>query len=79
MTPDPPQTQTDAPAGSAGEQDDARECLACRATGRVISGLGGVQAEIECPWCEGSGRFIPGHDAQARWREGDGGERGEAA
>ena len=47
-------------------------CTACRATGKVISGLGGTNTVIDCPWCEGSGVFIPGHDAQAHWREDDG-------
>lgn len=45
---------------------DDRECSACRATGRVISNLGGTPSQIECPWCDGTGRFIPGHDAQAK-------------
>jgi hypothetical protein len=26
---------------------------------------------VPCPWCEGTGRFIAGHDAQAA-RRGDG-------
>ena len=46
-----------------------RECSACRGTGRVISNLGGSPQEVACPWCEGTGRFIPGHDAQARHRD----------
>ena len=25
---------------------------------------------VTCPWCEGSGRFERGHDAQAAAREG---------
>jgi len=41
-------------------------CSACRGTGRVISNLGGTAHEIECPWCDGGGRRIPGRDAQAR-------------
>ena len=45
-------------------------CPPCRATGSVISNLGGTAQQITCPWCEGSGRLSPGHDAQARWREG---------
>jgi DnaJ-class molecular chaperone len=49
-------------------------CSACRATGKVISGLGGTPHEVTCPWCEGTGRFIPGHDAQAAHRAGSGGE-----
>jgi DnaJ-class molecular chaperone len=40
------------------------QCRACRGTGRVISGLGGTPNEIVCPWCEGSGEFIPEHNAQ---------------
>jgi len=52
------------------DNQEQRECTACRGTGRVISGLGGEPHAVECPWCEGTGRFIPGHDAQARRREG---------
>jgi DnaJ-class molecular chaperone len=40
-------------------------CGPCRGTGRVRSNLGGTEHEVTCPWCEGGGRFIPGHDAQA--------------
>jgi hypothetical protein len=47
----------------------------------VISNLGGEQREITCPWCEGSGKFMPGHDAQddapARDATGSGGEGGK--
>ncbi len=39
-------------------------CLACRGTGRVISGLGGEPHEVVCPWCRGTGHRIPGIDAQ---------------
>jgi DnaJ-class molecular chaperone len=57
----------------ASERDDAtpaepRECTACRGTGQVISNLGGSPQQVPCPWCEGTGRFIPGHDAQASRR-----------
>jgi len=48
-----------------GTPDDRRQCTACRGTGRVISGLGGTPHEVECPWCGGSGAFVPGRDAQA--------------
>jgi len=41
-------------------------CAPCRGTGQVISNLGGESRQVTCPWCEGSGRFMPGHDAQAR-------------
>jgi hypothetical protein len=49
--------------------------LACRETGKVISGLGGQPKEVVCPWCEGTGRVEPGHNAQdagARLREASG-------
>jgi hypothetical protein len=38
----------------------------------VISNKGGTPAEVPCPWCEGSGRFLPEHDAQAARRQHDG-------
>jgi DnaJ-class molecular chaperone len=44
-------------------------CTACRGTGRVISNLGGSPNEVPCPWCEGTGVRIPGHDAQAARRQ----------
>lgn len=47
------------------QTDESRQtCTPCRGTGKVISNLGGEQREITCPWCEGSGEFKPGHDAQ---------------
>ena len=46
-------------------EHDPQRCTACRGTGRVSSSLGGDPHQVTCPWCEGSGRFIPGHDAQA--------------
>jgi DnaJ-class molecular chaperone len=49
-------------------EHDPQRCTPCRGTGKVISTLGGEPREVECPWCEGTGRFIPGHDAQARHR-----------
>jgi DnaJ-class molecular chaperone len=57
--------------------DDPREvipCPPCRATGTIVSNLGGSRSEVTCPWCQGTGRLIPGRDAQARWRQdaGDG-------
>jgi len=42
----------------------ALTCLACRGTGRLISGLGGEPHEVACPWCRGTGRRISGIDAQ---------------
>lgn len=44
---------------------DRAACTACRGTGRVISNLGGTPSEVECPWCDGTGRFLVAHDAQA--------------
>jgi hypothetical protein len=34
----------------------------------VLSLLGGASSEVVCPWCEGGGTQIPGHDAQAARR-----------
>lgn len=43
-------------------------CGPCRGTGTLISSAGGTPHEVRCPWCEGSGTVIPGHDAQAERR-----------
>jgi hypothetical protein len=51
------------------------DCPACRATGKVISNLGGSPSTVDCPWCDGTGRWTPGHDAQARWRDAAEGEQ----
>jgi len=48
-------------------RDDTRDetiCHPCRGGGTVISGLGGVQRRITCPWCGGSGVRDPARDAQ---------------
>ena len=50
------------------DPSDPTRCHACRGTGQVISALGGSPQTVACPWCEGSGRFIPEHDAQASSR-----------
>jgi DnaJ-class molecular chaperone len=48
------------------QSDDERSrCSACRGSGQVISTEGGEPRSVRCPWCDGTGRFIPGHDAQA--------------
>jgi DnaJ-class molecular chaperone len=47
-----------------------RECMPCRGTGKVISGLGGEQSKVTCPWCGGSGERHGGVDAQAKWLDG---------
>jgi DnaJ-class molecular chaperone len=51
------------------ETPQPQECTACRGTGQVISNLGGSPSTLPCPWCEGTGRFIPEHDAQAARRD----------
>ena len=48
-----------APAGAT------TPCAPCRGTGRLISNLGASPSQVTCPWCEGGGVQIPGHDAQA--------------
>jgi DnaJ-class molecular chaperone len=53
--------------------DDEQRCHPCRGSGRLISTLGGTAHEVVCPWCEGTGRFLPNHDAQ---RAAAGGEPG---
>jgi hypothetical protein len=69
----------------ADEQDDdevavaahgPRECMPCRGTGKVISGLGGEPKTVACPWCGGDGVRQPGVDAQAKWLDGPGGTTG---
>ena len=40
----------------------------------MVSNLGGTPQTLDCPWCEGTGRFVPDHDAQGRFR----GEEGSA-
>jgi len=47
-----------------------RECMPCRATGKVISALGGEQKQVTCPWCGGSGERQTDVDAQAKWLDG---------
>jgi len=49
----------------SGEPFDRDRCTPCRGTGKVISTQGGSPQTVTCPWCEGEGRFHPGHDAQA--------------
>lgn len=45
------------------------QCSPCRGTGEVISGLGGEPKNQTCPWCEGTGTFIPDHDSQVRFKD----------
>jgi DnaJ-class molecular chaperone len=51
------------------EEFELETCRACRGEGKVMSNLGGTPSEVTCPWCEGGGKFIPDHDAQAKWPE----------
>jgi DnaJ-class molecular chaperone len=51
------------------------ECSACRGTGKLISGLGGEPHRVRCPWCDGTGRFDPAHDAQESARAGSPADR----
>jgi DnaJ-class molecular chaperone len=51
------------------DSNDRGRCTACRGSGEVISTEGGEPRRVRCPWCDGTGRFIPGHDAQAARRE----------
>ena len=55
----------DRPATPEPDGHDPGACTACRATGQVISNKGGEPHKVPCPWCDGTGRFIPEHDAQA--------------
>jgi DnaJ-class molecular chaperone len=48
------------------DADDRARCAPCRGTGTVISAKGGEPRSVTCPWCDGSGRVIPDHDAQHR-------------
>ena len=54
----------------ADQPEDPGRCTPCRGTGRLISNKGGTPSEVACPWCEGGGRFLAEHDAQAA-RRGD--------
>jgi DnaJ-class molecular chaperone len=48
--------------------DDPQPCTVCRGTGTLISNLGGSPSNVTCAWCEGTGTFLPDHDAQAARR-----------
>ena len=58
----------DAPEDSASQSE--QPCSPCRGTGEVVLNVGEETKTEPCPWCEGSGRFIPGHDAQERFQKG---------
>jgi len=59
-------------SGEAETSHGPQECMPCRGTGKVISGLGGKNSKIACPWCEGDGVRKPEIDAQTRWSSGEG-------
>jgi DnaJ-class molecular chaperone len=63
----------DFPILAAFMPEDTERCHPCRGTGKLTSTLGGDAHTVVCPWCEGSGVFAAGHDAQAA---GAGGEPG---
>lgn len=46
------------------DERDETTCRPCRGRGSVISGLGGEQSVVTCPWCGGSGERDPARDAQ---------------
>ncbi len=50
-------------SAEAGEQD-GKVCGPCGGSGELISNLGGDPHQVRCPWCRGTGRVIPGNDAQ---------------
>lgn len=60
--------ERDTTAAPDGEMLAEDACRPCRGTGSVISNLGGEAHTLPCPWCEGTGRAIPEHDAQAAKR-----------
>ena len=57
----------EAPAKAPQGASDARACMPCRGSGKVISNLGGSPKSISCPWCEGAGVRRADIDAQATW------------
>jgi DnaJ-class molecular chaperone len=48
---------------------ERRPCTVCRGTGTLISNLGGSPSTVQCAWCEGTGSYLPDHDAQAAARQ----------
>jgi DnaJ-class molecular chaperone len=50
------------------DTNDRRRCTPCRGSGQVISTEGGEPRSVPCPWCDGTGTFVAGHDAQAARR-----------
>ena len=48
---------------------ESKPCAPCRGTGGLISNLGGEPSTVTCPWCDGGGMQLSGHDAQAARRQ----------
>ena len=61
---DAPAGESAADAGAEKPADDRGQCTPCRGTGKLISNLGGTPHDVVCPWCDGTGAFQPGRDAQ---------------
>jgi hypothetical protein len=57
-----------ADAAQTPEETGPIPCSPCRGLGTLNSNAGGEPHQVPCPWCEGTGVFIPGHDAQAARR-----------
>ena len=49
---------------AAKPDEDRSVCTPCRGTGQVISNLGGTAHTVTCPWCGGTGAFLPGRNSQ---------------
>jgi len=52
------------PQAARPPEESRTTCTPCRGTGKVISNLGDTSHEVTCPWCDGTGRFAAGRDAQ---------------
>jgi DnaJ-class molecular chaperone len=63
-----PTTRLGRVSEQAAEPTAPESCAACRGSGSVISNLGGEPHQLACPWCDGGGVVLGGHDAQAHWR-----------
>jgi hypothetical protein len=62
-----PDESEDRPVDSPGAGEP---CSPCRATGQVVSNLGGKREKVTCPWCDGGGTRLPReHDAQSRFKD----------
>jgi DnaJ-class molecular chaperone len=63
------ESATSGPGNGEAQEHPERECMACRATGNVISHLGGEVKTVTCPWCGGTGVRGAISDAQAKWKD----------